>query len=323
MTTPTTTRWTALLAAVLWLAAACGDGEQRVVMLDGAAATPAYLSEAADRTTAEAYRFEQVVDFALPMAGASGVPLVSGEVDGDRAHVRLDLAAMFRSMASSAAPLGEELPPDLLSGDLTMETIVDGTVVYLRAPMLSTIAAIDPAADLGPFAAIGEGWARFDGSAFDDLVPGDVAGALTGTETADPAALVDLVRGADEVEDLGRSERRGDEVAGLRAELTLRDLLVAQGADTSKMLSDAFTDVVVPIEVWIDADGYVREVSVDVDVAAVASSMGPDVAMEGFHLTTTVELFDHGDPSIDVTPPVDAVDLTGELSRLLGLASER
>lgn len=321
MTFRTTTRWTAVLVAVAFLAAACGDGEQRMVMLDGAEVTPAYLAEVADRSTAESYRFEQVVDFASPMAGASGVPLVSGEVDGDLTHVRMDLSALFESMMSMAESLDEEVPPGLLGGDLSIESIVDGTVVYLRAPMLGTIAAMDPNADLGPFSAVGEGWARFDVGAFDDLVPADVAGSLTGTDTADPAALVDLVRSADEVEDLGRSERRGDEVAGLRSELTLRDLLVAQGADTSMMLSDAFTDVVVPIEVWIDADGYVREVSVDVDVAAVASSMGPDVATEGFNLTTTVELYDHGDPSIDVTPPADAVDLTGELTRLLGLAS--
>jgi hypothetical protein len=310
----------AVLVAVTWLATACGDGERRVTMLDGAEATPTYLAAAADRSTADAYRFEQAVDFAIPGAEADAVPLVSGEVDDGRTHVRMDLGAMFESMSSMTASLGGELPPELLSGDLTMESLVDGTVVYLRAPMFATIAAMDPTARLGPFSQLGDGWGRFDVSAFDDLVPGDVTEALAGTDTADPDALVDLVRSAEEVEDLGRSERRGDEVAGLRAELTLRDLLVAQGADTSMMLSDAFTDVVVPIEVWIDAEGYVREVEVDVDVAAVASSMGPDVPMEGFNMTTTVELFDHGDPSIEVVPPAEAVDLTGELTRLLGVS---
>jgi len=309
---------TALLVAVIALSAACGGG-QRVEMLDGAEGSPAYLAAAADRSTSESYRFEQEVDVAIPGTGADDVPLVSGEVDGTRAHVRTDLRGTFDAMAAMAAELGEEMP-DLSDADLVVETIIDGSVAYLRAPLFGALGSLDATAELGPLAALGDGWVHVDVGALDDMAPVDVAGSVSGIDAADPSAMVDLVREADEVVDLGRRELRGDAVAGLGAELTLRDLLVAQGADTSMMLSDAYTDVVIPVEAWIDADGYVRQVIIDVDVAAVASTMGPEVPMEGFNLTTSIELFDHGDPSISVSPPSESLDLTDVLAALLATA---
>jgi hypothetical protein len=143
----------------------------------------------------------------------------------------------------------------------------------------------------------------------------------------DPASFVQLVAGAESVEKLGAKRFDGDELTGLATTVTADDLTRAQLASRGQTpptttpdqapkpgsLGDKLGNFEYQVEVWVDHDGDVRRLAMDMSQAAndlmedVPSKSGK--APPNFESLLTLELSDYGgDISVDL--PDDAHDLT-------------
>jgi hypothetical protein len=262
-------------------------------------ATPAYLTASADRSQAQPYRMEM----RQSLAGGDEVVVETGEWDGERFHLRQDLAAQF----------GPLLPADV-DTDLTIETAGDDSTLYVRMPVLAALEDLTSGFAITPFGdlidRLGTGWGRVDLAELADVMPG-LGDAASPLGTHMPQLFVDAVANARDVEELGRDEIRGVAVDGLAAEVPFARLLGAQGTASG----DVLNDITVPIEAWVDDSGLVRRVKFGIHRDDLADALGQEndpVTMPSFPVDVdyTLDLFDYGDESIDVELPPDAIDVT-------------
>jgi hypothetical protein len=262
-------------------------------------ATPAYLTASADRSQAQPYRMEM----RQSLAGGDEVVVETGEWDGERFHLRQDLAAQF----------GPLLPADV-DTDLTIETAGDDSTLYVRMPVLAALEDLTSGFAITPFGdlidRLGTGWGRVDLAELADVMPG-LGDAASPLGTHMPQLFVDAVANARDVEQLGRDEIRGVAVDGLAAEVPFARLLGAQGTASG----DVLNDITVPIEAWVDDSGLVRRVKFGIHRDDLADALGQEndpVTMPSFPVDVdyTLDLFDYGDESIDVELPPDAIDVT-------------
>jgi hypothetical protein len=176
-----------------------------------------------------------------------------------------------------------------------IEVVQDGDVGYVRLP------AID---DQLPE---GKTWVR--GSAGDVKSAGFDFEQLDSFARNDPRDVLEALRGqSGELETVGTDELRGVATTHYRVHLDAADLAkraVAENADTASLFDrlsgqGGVTDV--PLDIWIDGDGLVRELSVDVDA--------PDATTgQSGHVSLAFELWDYGEPvEIDVPPASQVAD---------------
>lgn len=324
MTTKTsaTALGTALMASMLvagTLAACGGDDETAQDDPPSFEASHEFLEAVADRFAGQTWRFEErlAVD---NLADPSQVePAGWGEHNRQGTAATLDptqvTAALNDLIAAQGGTLNAGNPlaaPELADTDVTIDSVVMGTERYVRMPSLllelsDEAAALNIDAGWGPLLTLEEGqWAFIDL----EQIPGGPAGArvqtpMAGGFTFQPQDLGTLVAHADNIEDLGRRELRGTSVRGLSADLDGADVDAAFGGDRQAL--DGAT-APVPSELWVDDQGLVRQLTVPLGLGG-----SPD----GVDLVMTLDVFDYGDSSIEVTPPADAVDLTDELAPAL------
>ena len=298
-----------------------GDGEFE--------ATPEFLADAARRSSGEAYRLEMDLAMELALLAESvdvDWQVMSGELEGERYEMTMDLGPMFEAIGEVAP-----MPPALGDADLTVEMAGAADVMYLRAPLFEAIADMGggaaPGGPLGDLARLGSDWGRVDLTRLGDGSPLNDVASAAGVQAADPRAFLELVAGADEVEELGDSQVRGVAVNGLAAEATLGEVLEASGDDPelyterNELPSDAL-EVPLPIEVWIDGDGLVRRIAYEMDLGELveASEEAGTVTPDTFSAAVTLDFFDYGDDSIaiELPDPDEAVDVTGFFLELYG-----
>jgi hypothetical protein len=247
------------------------------------------------------------------VAGCSGT---SPEDLLERAPAALEEAetSRFDMHVTSVGEQGEQPPfraegeQDLTTGTMRMvfdlggddsrtETLLDGNVVYLRAPLFALFTG-DP-----------DVWVRLDleqagadaGLDPDQLVPAD----------AGPTALLQQLRGAaEDVEDLGTAEVRDVETRHLRVTVD-SDRAIDQAPEQLQDQLRTYAEATgmpdrYPMEVWIDDDGLPRRIRT---VLEIDDEVRGPITQE-----TTLELFDFGVP-VDLTPP--AGDEVVELDQIL------
>ncbi|MGH9113506.1 MAG: hypothetical protein ACRDZN_14595, partial [Acidimicrobiales bacterium] len=315
-------------------------------------ATPEFVADAAERSTGEPYRVEVDLSFQIGAGGdASGPPFMTGEFDGDSSSTETDMGAMFGEI-DDLAPPGEGVFDEFTKADLTMETITEGSTLYLRAPLYSALREMMPGglpAQFDALADLGDEWGRVDLEALgSEFGWADVASSAGG-QVADPSDYLDLVADTDDVRDLGAGDVRGDEVHGVAADVTYADVLESQGVDredfadlmTSAMpeggpgaqeladVVDAVLDTPMPIELWVDGAGYVRKLEFTMNMGAMFEGVdgGDDAAamIGAASFGTAMEFFDYGDETIDIDVPAaarDAADVTDAYRQMLGMGSE-
>jgi hypothetical protein len=226
----------------------------------------------------------------------------------------------FEMLVTAVSEQGEQPPfraegeQDLTDGTMRMvfdlgddssrtETLLDGNVVYLRAPLFALFTG-DP-----------DRWVRLDleeagaeaGLDPDQLVPTD----------AGPAALLQQLRGAaEDTEDLGREEVRGVDTHHLRVTV-VSDRAIAQAPEAMRDQLRTYAEATglpdtYPMEVWIDDDGLPRRIRTVLEI--------DDPAQGAITQQTTLELFDFG-VEIELTPPAgdEVVDLDEVLRELAEL----
>lgn len=300
------TRALTILAAVAVGATACAQEADPADVAVGPVtyeATPEFVAAAAERSQAQPYRMEM----RQSLAGGDEVIVETGEWDGERFHVRQDLAA----------PFGPLLPADA-DADLAIETAGDGSTLYVRMPVFAALEDLTSGFAITPFDdlvdQLGTGWGRVDLAELADVMPG-LQDAMSTMGTHIPRLFVDVVTQAQDVEELGQDEIRGVAVDGLAAEVPFENLYGAPGTAPGDV--EVMSDIMVPIEVWVDREGLVRRVNFGFHRDDVAEALGPEgdgapVTMRSFPVDVdyTLDLFDYGDESIDIEFPADALDVT-------------
>jgi hypothetical protein len=316
-------------AALLLGVAACGQGDENgtadveVGRPAGFKATPEYLAAAVEDLEGVPHRFEMTIRVGVEIDGDVSGPdasRLSGVFDGEREHVRMDIGGFA----------GDD------GGHMEQVVDIPGNALYVRGTypaevteaMSSLGGTMECVAALGE---LGDRWGRADLTALVDVLP-EAWRSRVGQarlQNLDPSALLDLVAGAESVEELGTAEVQGEAMTGLAATVTAADISEAQGTSTrgvepptgaeSAALADLLADLEYKVEVWIDRDGYVRRLVLDQGEAMEQILEETDTpgsnALTAFMFILTLDLFDYGDESIQVEVPeaVDTVDITAAL----------
>lgn len=234
----------------------------------------------------------------------------SGAFDGaaDRARLTFDLSALADLLGGFGAAFGAK-PGDLEGFDdpdsWQLEAIQDGRIVYFRLPLLRSEL---PA---------GKEWIRADADALAAQQGAELdLGQLGSVGSTDPRSVLDALKAVSgPLETVGREEIRGTDTTHYRAALDPAKIAdeVSKAGATDDVLG-SFQDALaqsglqsVPVDVWVDDDGLLRRMQID--VATTQAGLTGQVSMR-----MTFDLFDYGS-EVDVTPPpaelvVDATTLT-------------
>ena len=293
-----------VLVAPLLLMAGCateappGAAEVRTGAAD--AATPAVevptgaAALAALRSAPDRAAREGTVSFEMTISGtAQGQSYhvtATGVVDADAGQMsmEMDLGAMLSKLSASS---GQSLPP---GSDKPMRIVVDGDSIYLQIPMLESLIGTS-------------GWLSASPS---DMGQSTQSLGL-GAGGFDPAKLLSVLRGvSSDVTMVGREDVRGVTTTKYTATVSLAKALAAAPAHQRDALQSQLDklgtgDVLMPVEVWVDADGLPRRYSMSVDSAGGA----------GTKTALRMEFFDYGQP---VTIDVPSADQVTPIAEVLG-----
>lgn len=289
---------------------ACGSGGSGDATVVQAAATPQFLTEAADRTaTVESGRFEMSIDVPASDEVPNGFSIKGAgafDLENHRSQTTIDMSGLL-----DAAKDTEGAEMLALFGDGKFDVITDGDVVYVHAGFLSAFLGGD---DSKP-------WVKIPAEQ-GDAVASDVSGGL-----ADATALLDLLRdqGAT-VTDEGQADVNGQSTHHFKATISVADALAAAPADRSAkaqelidQLGSQAGDADVPLDVFVDDQGFVRRMQLTIQGDAFATLAGPDSAAGGpEQMTFTVDFLDLGE-SVDIQlPPADQVSDGKDLGAKFG-----
>lgn len=287
-----------LLAACLLAVAGCGGGTSA----SGVTAEPISFRELASSasTSAEATTGRYSFDLSFTFPGSNEPFALSGEGAFDSANERASSAVDMSSLAkllgrfvAGFGSFGATDPPDFDDpAGWKIEVVRDGDVGYVRIP------AID---DQLPE---GKTWVR--GTAGDVRAGGFSFKELDSFTQNDPRDMLEALRGlTGDIETVGTEDLRGVETTHYRAHLDPAELAneaARKGADAPSLFDhlsgqSGVTDV--PLDVWIDANGLVRKLSVDVDAPDATGKIG--------HVSLAFELWDYGEPVEIAVPPASQV----------------
>lgn len=295
---------------------------------DGQPVDLAFVRDAATTTeAAESYRFEvrfgwQMSDPTFSINVAPDTPLMVGATSGSRSSMSLDFGPIFTAVFDALG--GEQAVTELFGSDLTMQMVDDGAgTMYLKVPMFAALAA--EGALPADFAGLAGGWGLIDLTRVEGLSASEVAD-LTGTQGgSSPEELLELLRAAGSVEDLGAAEVRGTPTSHLRVTVSFAEMIEAQGLDAAELEQlagdvSAALDFEMPFDVFIDEQGRVRRVSLTFDLESIEALGGTDLPPgAAFSMSTTIDFFDFGaDIIVEVPSDQVVVDLTDALTDLLG-----
>jgi hypothetical protein len=290
-----------LLAACALVAVGCGGGASSGVDVAGEPISFEQLSASAS-TSAGARSGRFSFDLSFTFAGADEPLALSGEGAFDtaskRASFSVDMSSLAKLLGGFVAGFPgadkSELPDFDDPAGWKVEIVQDGDVGYVRLP------AIDGQLPEG------KTWVR--GTAGDIKAGGFDFKELDSFTQNDPRDVLDALRGlSGEIETVGSDELRGVETTHYRALLDPAQLVRearATNADAASVLDRlAQTGVAeVPLDIWIDGNGLVRKLALDVDVPDATSSQGGSVSL-------AFELWDYGQRvDIEVPPAAQVAD---------------
>jgi hypothetical protein len=291
-------------AAALVLAAAlvagCGSEAGGPVSAGEPISFEQLASSAQASADAQSGRFAFAFALSAPDQADSFSFSLSGEgafdVAAERASLSVDMPS-FLELPSGPFPgaTGQGGVPGLDGPDgWRIHVVRDGSATYVRFP---AVAGELPA---------GKTWVREDGTGSGSVLG---FGDLDELTKVDPRRLLELLRGAGEVETAGTEELRGVPTTRYRVLLDPARYAEAVSGDANGKMRSLVDDLLagsdvgeIPIDVWLDADGLVRKVELVLSGTQTGSS-------EVGEASASFEIWDYGeDVEIEVPPPSQVVD---------------
>lgn len=290
-----------------------------------------FLTRAADVTeAAPSYRYELFLEMFVEQDGfeldfSPAAPLAWGAVSGTSQSMSMDLGTMFDELfASLGGTDADDLVRDMFGDDLSMDSIVMGTTMYIRAPFLAGMASGPAGSQLPPgfgeLVDLADGWGTVDLNRLGSFTAGDMT-ALAGMQGGGSATeMLAILRDAGAVvTDLGPVTVRGVETTRYQSDLNFSEMMEAQGIDPAALGVSVrdLAAVSLPFDVYIDDENQVRRLTLTISIDQL-QAMAPDedfTTVGGdFRMTSTVDLFDFG-ADVQITPP-PASDIVGDFTDL-------
>jgi hypothetical protein len=223
------------------------------------------------------------------------------DAQAEKARLEFDLSSLAKLLGGFGEAFGAK------AGDLEglddpeqwkLEAIQDGSVLYLRFPLL------------GKQLPAGKEWIRATDEQLSQLTGQDL-GQLGGFASSDPRDVLEALESVSgSLVTVGTEDVRGTSTTHVRAMLDPEKLIGAGAASgASGDVLDSFRAALreaglaeLPVDVWVDAEGRVRKLTMALDAAQGGMASG---------LVLTLELYDYG-TEVDVAPPDPAtvVDAT-------------
>ena len=255
---------------------------------------------AATRTSgAGSARMAMTMKMEMPGLAAPVKLGAEGEFDFtvSRGRMTLDYSGLLDALGAQAQQAQGFMPDQM---------IMDGTVMYMRMPAL---------ASLRP----GKSWIRLDIAAAAEQQGLD-SGLLTSQlGQNDPSKFLEYLQGASErVTEIGPDEVRGVQTTQFHAviDLTkapdyLTDEQKAQFEQAIEQLSTQSGLTEMPVDVWVDGDGLLRRMVMNMGFGLPDSAGSVSMLM-------TMDLFDFG---VDVDVEAPSADKVVDFSELAGLGA--
>lgn len=305
------------------------DSDETTGAGSGAETVATVVRAVAATASHTSYRWEsqfamRVADGTVELDIAPAEPALVGEVAGAVSSVSVDLGAILDEiLAALGSP---QSAAEFFGSDLTMTLIDDGIgSLYIEAPLLAAVAQSTGLDGADKLARLADGWGVIDllrAEAVEASEFASLAGAQSG---GTPEAVLALLAApsAGSVQEIGGAEIRGVATTGYRVDVPLADMVAAQGLEDDDLAGLAGTtiaelpDTTQPVDLFIDDDGFVRRVTVVLDLGAFGAGVIPAGAV--FSMTSSLDFFDFGaDVDIDVPDSNIVVDLTNEVDTLFG-----
>lgn len=289
----------AVLAACALAVSGCGGADPSSAVSGEPISFDALANSATTSAEATSGRFS--FDMSLAFPGADEPFALSGDGAFDaaskRASFAVDMSSLAKLLGGFVAGLGGASSSDLPDFDdpagWKIQVIQDGKVGYVRFP------AID--------GQLPEGKTWIKGTEGDAKTGGFDFQGLESFTRSDPRELLDTLRSVSgEIETVGSEELRGVETTHYRAVIDPADLAKSAGATqaSTQSLVDQITSQSglgdVPLDVWIDANGLVRKLSMNFSATDTGTSQSSDVSM-------SFELWDYGEDVEISLPPASQV----------------
>ena len=266
-------RRTLVTGVVLVLAlGACGRTSETASKVSTLQLVAGAAAKASDAKTAKV-----TMTMSLPVAGKTRDISIDGAVDFRNGAVEM-------SMDMSSFGVGA---PD---GSIALR-MVDGVLYMDMGDMLQDAGEL-------PAGLRGKHWFK--------VTMGDAAGSAA-AQQQNPADLLQSLRGAGEVEELGTATIHGAHTTHFRARIDLRKAIAGLDkslADRLRGSMSIFKGNEIPIDVWIGDDGLPRRETLSVSVGSESTQI-------------TMDFFDFGVDVDIAAPPADEV---ADLSELTDLA---
>ena len=287
---------------------------------DGESSTSAAVSsETVLRVESAAARTSALDSYAFDMEfGMEGIPdlpgamtfTASGAIDlaNQRMHMLMDMNSLFDVAAGTASE--EELAlMRALIGDGIIEFIGDGDTVYLHWSLFTSLFGAETK------------WVSFTDDSSDAL--GGFSGGLSFDQLGSgPDSFLAYIGGIGTIEEVGPAVTRGVETTHYAGLLDLQKSIEAADAAEAAELQQQLTELgvgtlgEVPVELWIDGDGYLRSFRMDFDFSSLG--LGASAAELGAaRMYVRSDFFDFGDavsiniPSADEVTVLDGDSLFG------------
>ena len=294
------------LGALALVVAGCGGGASTASEVSGEPISFEQLAHSA-LTSADSTsgRFSFAMSASIP--GEDDAFSLSGEGAFDAASGRssfaLDMSSLAKLLGGLVAGFGGAGGGDMPDFDdpagWKIEVVQDGKVGFVRLPALA-----DQLPD-------GKTWVR--GTGGDVKAGGLDFESLESFTGSDPRDVLEALRGVGgEIETVGSEELRGVETTHYRALVDPARIAkdAAKGGAGSSFLdpltsSPALADAV-PLDVWIDADGLVRKIAIEMTSTDPNASSAGEASLE-------FELWDYGKPVDIELPPASQVAEASDL----------
>ncbi len=281
--------------------AVVGCGGARDAVPTAEAISLEQLTSAA-RASAEAASGRFAFSVEMSLAGADDPFALTGEgefdADADRSAMSVDLSSFATLLGGIFGATAGADAPDFGDPDAWKIDVVQvGEDAYVRFPAMA-----DELPD-------GKSWVRGD---YEGAGPQGVD--LDELTQVDPRELLGLLRAASgDVEVVGTEELRGEETTHYRATIDPAEYAKLALAHEQR---DALVDELVersgigdvPVDLWLDATGMVRKVT----MAFAATASGGTGTAES---SLSVELWDYGEPVAIEPPPASEVVDASALKR--------
>lgn len=268
-----------VLATVTLASVACGSSS----------VDPASVANAATKTSSlKSFRVHTTTTFKL---GSRDLTFTGDGVFASparRGRLSLDMSALNQVVGPQSSPynLGYAL------------FILDGSAIYMRIPILRQL---NP--NLRP-------WVKLDLGQAGRTQQLDFESFLQFSQGGDPTQALQYLRAAGKVEKVGGDKVRGVPTTHYKATVDLRKVADKASADRRAELRKNINRLIaltgsstLPIDVWIDKQGYARKVAYTENTHLQGRKSAVDASLE---------MFDFGAPVVAPVPSAaDVTDLTG------------